>query len=130
MINHDFIIDCVRLPEKRASYIHSIFSLQVIPLDGNKDDTDSLLVESFLASGRLTHVHWLMGYHPQYLECFLNTHFYLMRAEGPVPFHWRCYIAILAASRHRCCYLVSMASPRTRLAKSIQSFSGQNFQSF
>ncbi|XP_028414580.1 sestrin-1-like [Dendronephthya gigantea] len=83
-------------------------SKEVIPLNGNKDDTESLLVESFLASGRLTHVHWLMGYHPQYLECFLNTHFYLMRAEGPLPFDWRCYIAILAASRHRCCYLVRL----------------------
>ena len=112
--------------EDQRPDIHPIISLQVIPLDGNKDDTDSLLVESFLASGRLTHVHWLMGYHPQYLECFLNTHFYLMRAEGPLPFNWRCYIAILAASRHRCCYLVSAARSLSLL---MQNSLGQYFKS-
>ncbi|NWT99422.1 SESN3 protein, partial [Urocynchramus pylzowi] len=49
-----------------------------------------------------------MGYHPQYLDSFLKTQHYLMHMDGPLPFDCRHYIAIMAAARHQCRYLVNL----------------------
>lgn len=54
-----------------------------------------MLVESFLLSGRVTNVTSLIAFHPQYLECFLKTEYFMFKGEGPLPFDWRCYIAIM-----------------------------------
>ncbi|NXU54396.1 SESN3 protein, partial [Turnix velox] len=58
--------------------------------------------------GRLEAVTQQMGYHPQYLESFLKTQHYLLHMDGPLPFDCRHYIAIMAAARHRCRYLVNL----------------------
>mmetsp|Transcript_30714 Transcript_30714/g.70804 ORF Transcript_30714/g.70804 Transcript_30714/m.70804 type:complete len:547 (+) Transcript_30714:44-1684(+) len=66
-----------------------------------------LLEDLFVASGGvLPHMEALMGWFPQYLECHLETIHVLMRADGPVKIPWRHYIAIMAASRYGCTYLV------------------------
>ncbi|XP_040282249.1 sestrin-3 isoform X1 [Bufo bufo] len=49
-----------------------------------------------------------MSLHPQYLESFLRTQFYMLRMDGPLPYHYRHYIAIMAAARHQCVYLINM----------------------
>ncbi|XP_077341072.1 sestrin-3 isoform X4 [Lithobates pipiens] len=49
-----------------------------------------------------------MSLHPQYLESFLRTQFYMLRMDGPLPYHYRHYIAIMAAARHQCAYLINM----------------------
>ncbi|KAG2467536.1 SESN3 protein, partial [Polypterus senegalus] len=49
-----------------------------------------------------------MAYHPQYLESFLRTQHYILHMDGPLPFHYRHFIAIMAAARHQCHYLVSL----------------------
>ncbi|KAM4796686.1 sestrin-3 isoform 2-T2 [Rhinophrynus dorsalis] len=49
-----------------------------------------------------------MRFHPQYLESFLRTQFYMLRMDGPLPYHYRHYIAIMAAARHQCLYLINM----------------------
>ncbi|NXV46295.1 SESN3 protein, partial [Uria aalge] len=58
--------------------------------------------------GRLEAVTQQMGYHPQYLESFLKTQHYLLHMDGPLPFDCRHYIAIMAAARHQCRYLVNL----------------------
>ncbi|KAF1584277.1 Sestrin-3, partial [Eudyptes moseleyi] len=58
--------------------------------------------------GRLEAVTQQMGYHPQYLDSFLKTQHYLMHMDGPLPFDCRHYIAIMAAARHQCRYLVNL----------------------
>lgn len=83
-------------------------SKEVVPMDTDDEQILSLLVESFLLSGRVTNVTCLIAFHPQYLEGFLRTEYFMFKGEGPLPFDWRCYIAIMAASRHRCCYLVQL----------------------
>ncbi|KAK3096518.1 hypothetical protein FSP39_000957 [Pinctada imbricata] len=70
--------------------------------------TQSLFVDAFLQNNRLDYVTQLMGFHPCYLECFLRTQQYLLRGDGPLPFHFRHYIAIMAASRHQCAYLIHL----------------------
>lgn len=83
-------------------------SKKVPSMDTDDEQVLSLLVESFLLSGRVTNVTSLIALHPQYLECFLKTEFSMFKGEGPLPFIWRCYIAIMGASRHRCCFLVRL----------------------
>lgn len=83
-------------------------SKEVPPIDTDDEQVLGLLVESFLLSGRVTNVTSLIAFHPQYLECFLKTEYFMFKGEGPLPFDWRCYIAIMGASRHRCCYLVQL----------------------
>ncbi|XP_050018149.1 sestrin-3 isoform X2 [Alexandromys fortis] len=49
-----------------------------------------------------------MSLHTQYLESFLRSQFYMLRMDGPLPLPDRHYIAIMAAARHQCSYLINM----------------------
>ncbi|XP_048838115.1 sestrin-3 [Brienomyrus brachyistius] len=73
-----------------------------------ENNTILLLAEEFSTSGRVDHLTQVMGLHPQYLASFLESQFYLLRMDGPLPLHYRHYIAILAAARHQCSFLVKM----------------------
>lgn len=54
-----------------------------------------LFIDAFIQNNRLDHVTQVMGYHPDYLDCFLRTQQYLLRGDGPLPYHYRHYIAIM-----------------------------------
>lgn len=56
----------------------------------------------------LDHVTKVIGYHPTYLEHFLKSQNFIMSGDGPLPFAYRHYLAILAAARHQCTYLVKI----------------------
>lgn len=71
-------------------------------------NTHTLFVEAFLQNNRLDHVSQVMGYHPTYLENFLKTQNFILRGDGPLPYDYRHYIAIMAAGRHQCSYLISL----------------------
>ncbi|XP_019871631.2 sestrin homolog [Aethina tumida] len=63
---------------------------------------------AFLQNNRLDHVSQVMGYHPSYLDHFLKTQNFILRGDGPLPYDYRHYIAIMAAGRHNCSYLISL----------------------
>uniref|UniRef100_A0A8C0G949 Sestrin-3-like n=1 Tax=Chelonoidis abingdonii TaxID=106734 RepID=A0A8C0G949_CHEAB len=67
-----------------------------------------LFVKALASRGRLEAVTQQMGYHPQYLDSFLKMQHYLLHMDGPLPFACRHYIAIMAAARHQCWYLVNL----------------------
>ncbi|XP_068584699.1 sestrin-2 isoform X1 [Cebidichthys violaceus] len=69
-----------------------------------------ILIESFLSVGRVDHITMVMAMHPAYLSCFLRTQHALLEMDGPLPRHWRHYIAVMAAARHHCSYLVQQHS--------------------
>lgn len=69
-----------------------------------------ILIESFLSLGRVDHITMVMALHHAYLSCFLRTQHALFELDGPLPHHWRHYIAIMAAARHQCSYLVQQHS--------------------
>lgn len=56
----------------------------------------------------LDHVTKVIAHHPRYLEHYFNTQNFVMHCDGPLPFEYRSYIAIMAAARHKCTYLVNM----------------------
>ena len=67
---------------------------------------NSLFEWSFLTHGSVPNLVHVLAYHPTYLECVLSTHDVVLYGDGPLPVPWRCYIAIMAAARHACTYLV------------------------
>eukprot|EP00941_MAST-03F_sp_MAST-3F-sp1_P003218 g3218.t1 len=75
----------------------------------DKKDCDiaELLQEEFLWTGRVSNLSKILAYHPTYLTSFMETSKRLMSSEGPLSVPWRHYIAIMAASRHQCRYLVA-----------------------
>ncbi|NWR52819.1 SESN2 protein, partial [Regulus satrapa] len=77
------------------------------PQEGGEGSLQQLL-DAFVSAGRVDHVAMLMGLHPQYLSSFWKTQCLLLRMDGPLPYHKRHYIAIMAAARHRCSYLVGL----------------------
>lgn len=81
----------------------------IIGSDCNLFSEDSVLSDliCFDETNPIEHVIQAMYYHPRYLASFLNTHQYLLRGNGPLPYDYRHYIAIMASGRHRCSYLVN-----------------------
>lgn len=63
---------------------------------------------SLMDNTELDHVTKVIAYHPRYLEHYLSTQNFVMHCDGPLPFEYRCYIAIMAAARHKCTYLVNL----------------------
>lgn len=59
--------------------------------------TQSLYIDAFIQNNRLDHVTQVMGYHPDYLDCFLRTQQYLLRGDGPLPYHYRHFIALMVS---------------------------------
>nr|XP_054504391.1 sestrin-2 isoform X3 [Agelaius phoeniceus] len=78
-----------------------------IPQEGGESSLHQLL-KAFVSAGRVDHVAMVMGLHPQYLSSFWKTQYLLLCMDGPLPYHKRHYIAIMAAARHRCSYLVGL----------------------
>ncbi|XP_078256004.1 sestrin-1 isoform X2 [Rhinoraja longicauda] len=80
---------------------------EILQLARDDAETRALLVDAF-ALGRLDNVTLLMGFHPHYLDSFLKTQHYLLHVDGPLPYSYRHYIAIMAAAQHQCLYLVNL----------------------
>lgn len=59
-----------------------------------------------MSSGRADNLAVVMGLHPDYLSSFWRLHYLLLHTDGPLASSWRHYIAIMAAARHQCSYLV------------------------
>ncbi|XP_014098945.1 sestrin homolog isoform X1 [Bactrocera oleae] len=56
----------------------------------------------------LDQVTQVINYHPRFLDHFLRTQNFIMDGDGPLPYDYRYYLAIIAAARHQCPYLVKM----------------------
>ncbi|NXX96400.1 SESN2 protein, partial [Centropus bengalensis] len=76
--------------------------------EGAESSPRQLLIEAFVSAGRVDNITMVMGLHPQYLSSFWKTQCLLLRMDGPLPYYKRHYIAIMAAARHRCSYLVGL----------------------
>ncbi|KAK0085414.1 hypothetical protein PV325_005262 [Microctonus aethiopoides] len=65
-------------------------------------------MDAFLQNNRLDHVSRVMSSHPSYLEHFLRTQHFILRGDGPLPYDYRHLIAIMAAGRHQCSYIINL----------------------
>ncbi|XP_069743635.1 sestrin-1 isoform X4 [Narcine bancroftii] len=86
----------VRIPRPLAQGPSEFIPEKEILQLGREDaETRLLLIEAFATFGRLDNITLLMGFHPQYLDSFLKTQHYLMQVDGPLPYCYRHYIAIM-----------------------------------
>ena len=84
-----------------------LFKDKVVPITTDQEPQATMFKASFLNTGRVTHFHRILAWHPAFLEKFSETYDFVMRAENSqLPLQWRNYLAILAASRFKCDYLV------------------------
>lgn len=74
-------------------YVILYLPSQIIGAMPLSDSTVMFLDEEF--SGRVDNLTQVMGLHPHYLQAFLRCHYYLLRMDGPLPLHYRHYIAIM-----------------------------------
>eukprot|EP00939_MAST-03C_sp_MAST-3C-sp1_P003340 g3340.t1 len=80
-----------------------------------RDEEDEELVrdvfeKSFLAHFRVPNLYKVLSWHPSYLDRYEALRESLVCGEGPLNVPWRHYIAIIAASRHRCRYITFSTS--------------------
>ncbi|NXG33094.1 SESN2 protein, partial [Dromaius novaehollandiae] len=76
--------------------------------EGVESSRRQLFIDAFVSAGKVDNIAMVMGLHPQYLSSFWKTQYLLLRMDGPLPYHKRHYIAIMAAARHQCSYLVGL----------------------
>ncbi|XP_056150664.1 sestrin-3 [Lampris incognitus] len=79
-------------------------------VNAEKERASLLLMKALVSRGSEDALSQQMASHPQYLESFLRTQHYILHMDGPLPLQYRHYIAIMAAARHHCSYLVSLHS--------------------
>uniref|UniRef100_H3DHD5 Sestrin 4 n=1 Tax=Tetraodon nigroviridis TaxID=99883 RepID=H3DHD5_TETNG len=84
-------------------------SVQVM-VNAEKERVSLLFTKALVSSGAVDAVSQQMSSHPQYLESFLRTQHYILHMDGPLPLPYRHYIAIMAAARYHCHYLVHLHS--------------------
>ena len=63
---------------------------------------------AFASDGRVSNMTRIMAFHPAYLTAFRETHNTLMLDSGALPLQTRHLIAVMAATRHRCEYLIEL----------------------
>ncbi|KAJ7304256.1 hypothetical protein JRQ81_011796 [Phrynocephalus forsythii] len=84
----------------------SFIPVEEVLQEGAESAQRHLFIEAFVSTGRVDNITMVMGLHPEYLTSFWKTQYLLLRMDGPLPYHKRHYIAIMAAARHQCSYLV------------------------
>ncbi|KAM6045409.1 sestrin-2 isoform 3-T3 [Chlamydotis macqueenii] len=98
----------VKGPQQLGRGPSAFIPLGEILQEGAESSQRRLLIEAFVSAGRVDNIAMVMGLHPQYLSSFWKTQCLLLRMDGPLPYHKRHYIAIMAAARHQCSYLVGL----------------------
>ncbi|XP_050787961.1 sestrin-2 isoform X2 [Gopherus flavomarginatus] len=96
----------IKLPRQLGRGPSSFIPVEEILQEGTERAQRQLFIEAFVSTGRVDNITMVMGLHPEYLASFWKTQYLLLHLDGPLPYHKRHYIAIMAAARHQCSYLV------------------------
>lgn len=86
--------------------VSTLFRDKVFPITTTQEPQAAMFKASFLNTGRVLHLYRILSWHPEFLERLQETQDFILRGPGPLPYHYRNYLAILAASRFKCHYLV------------------------
>ncbi|XP_072102349.1 sestrin-2 isoform X3 [Mobula birostris] len=85
----------VKIPRPIGLGPSSFIPAREILQDSLEETERQLFIEAFVSTGRLDNVTMVMGLHPQYLESFWKTQYYLLQMDGPLPYHYRHYIGLM-----------------------------------
>jgi len=64
----------------------------------------------------------ILSFHPNFLNEFMKFHNYLMYSQGPLSYDLRHYVAIMAAARHKCMFLVAQQEREFKLQNGQKSW--------
>lgn len=104
----------------RKDQVHSVSFPESTPIISSffpRNDFPSLdalpsmqehLEDTFIRFGRIANLTQLFLLLPEFFVVFSRTLGTIMRDDGPIPVTWRHYLAILAASRYNCTYLIKL----------------------
>jgi len=67
----------------------------VVPIDTKNEPVATIFKEIFLETGRVNHIDRILAWHPSYFAKFMEMYDLMMKEPGPLPLHFRNYIAIL-----------------------------------
>ena len=93
-------------PVSRFFHANEVPSIEV--LQNSVPQLQPWLEDVFLITGRVSHLERLLCMLPPFYPQFATTLNQIMRADGPLPVHYRNYLAILACTRYKCQYLISL----------------------
>ena len=71
-------------------------------------DPYECFLDAFEMESRVSNLIYILGYHPKFLNVFLQAHRQIMYGNSVLPKFWRHYIAIMAAASQGCLYLVTL----------------------
>nr|CAG8561844.1 5382_t:CDS:2 [Entrophospora candida] len=94
--------------ENNSSFLSSHLITSSIAVKQPDDLTRKLLVTTFVKIGRLSHFYRVLSYFPSFMEKFQRTYNEIIRNSTVLQKEWKFYIGIMAASQHKCQYLVSL----------------------
>jgi len=94
--------------ENNSSFLSSHLITSSIAVKQPDDLTRKLLVTTFMRIGRLSHFYRVLSYFPSFMEKFQRTYNEIVRNTTVLQKEWKFYIGIMAASQHKCQYLVSL----------------------
>ncbi|XP_029474960.1 sestrin-2 isoform X2 [Rhinatrema bivittatum] len=97
----------VKVPRQLGRGPSAFIPVEILQ-EGAESSDRQIFIEAFVATGRVDNITMVMGLHPEYLSTFWKTQYHLLQMDGPLPFPERHYVAIMAAARHQCSYLVSL----------------------
>lgn len=97
----------VEVPE---AIMTSPSSFMAVEPNAGDEEVQREFCEAYDIDGRVSHMTRVLAYHPKFLAKFRDTHHVLLWGEGPLPLEYRQIIAVMAASRHQCTYLMDIHS--------------------
>ncbi|XP_074832531.1 sestrin-2 isoform X2 [Carettochelys insculpta] len=86
----------IKIPRQLGRGPSSFIPVEEILQEGVERAQRQLFIEAFVSTGRVDNVTMVMGLHPEYLASFWKTQYLLLHMDGPLPYHKRHYIAIMA----------------------------------
>lgn len=93
------------------SFVSFVFTFWVWLQMLKEGPDQDIFIDSFLSLGRVDHLTMVMALHPSYLSCFLKAQHALLELDGPLPRHWRHYIALMVGGLRSCDSAFQTRSP-------------------
>eukprot|EP00123_Amoebidium_parasiticum_P015278 comp22870_c0_seq1/m.36109 comp22870_c0_seq1/g.36109 ORF comp22870_c0_seq1/g.36109 comp22870_c0_seq1/m.36109 type:complete len:441 (-) comp22870_c0_seq1:1051-2373(-) len=108
----DLLIDLqskgVAIPHRRYAGPSRYIPAGYVPVSSTIPEERELFREMFMHDGRVSHMVQMMTSFPDFLSACVDTLHMVLRCDGPLPLDWRAYVAMMAASRFNCSYLVHL----------------------
>lgn len=94
--------------KRRRALLLALSQCRILPTRRQLSDAKAMLYNVFTNSGECPTYYRLLSLYPEVLRAHHVSMQYVLYGDGPLPIDVRLMIAVMAASRHKCEYLVSM----------------------